>query len=220
MRNRSIIFRRGFLALIPLIFVLPSFGQNPVASRGEQLLSITQEECSERGRQALIAEGYTFLTSTRIWGGKTIHTAGILCNAAPNGKMWVNIIVASTHSDPNVPGAERVKLQGRMEQSASGPAVIQASWGTNATQYRGQNIRVTINCPAGGSAGRVWGTDYYTDDSSICTAGVHMGLITFANGGRVTIEVRQGSQSYTGTARYGVNSSNYGAWGGSYVFVR
>jgi len=33
--------------------------------------------------------------------------------------MWVNIVVASVHNDMNVPGAERVKLQGRMDQSGS-----------------------------------------------------------------------------------------------------
>lgn len=208
-----------FLAFVPLCFVLPIFGQNPVASRGIQLLAISEQECVDRAQRALLAEGYTFLTASKSFGGKNIHTAGILCNAAPDGKMWVNIFVASTHTDPEVPGAERVKLQGRMEQAPE-PVPVEADWNTNATQYRGKNIRVTFNCPAGGSAGRIWGTDTYTDDTSVCTAGVHAGLITFINGGRITIEIRPGAQSYIGSSRNGVNSSGYGGWHGSYAFIR
>jgi hypothetical protein len=66
----------------------------------------------------------------------------------------------------------------------------------------------------------VWGSDVYTDDSSICTAAVHAGLISFASGGTVTIEIRPGQASYGATSRYGVATSAYGNWHGSYVFAR
>ena len=117
------VFRYSFLfALMLCFFTVPLRAQNPVASRGEQLFSFNQEECMSRARSALKAEGYTFLTSgtySSIFGGKAIHTAGILCNPAPEAKMWVNIVVASISNDMNIPGAERVKLQERMEQSGT-----------------------------------------------------------------------------------------------------
>jgi LCCL domain-containing protein len=96
-----------------------------------------------------------------------------------------------------------------------------ATWGTQANQWRGQNgRRETLACPPGGpTAGRLWGTDIYTDDSSICLAAVHAGLITAAAGGTVTIEIRPGQPAYTGSTRYGVASSGYGGWSGSFVFV-
>jgi hypothetical protein len=95
-----------------------------------------------------------------------------------------------------------------------------ASWSTTATPQRGQNgRRFTFSCPANGTFGSVWGTNVYTDDSSICTAAVHSGLITQAAGGTVTIEIRPGQASYTGSPRYGVTTANWGAWAGSYVFV-
>ena len=101
------------------------------------------------------------------------------------------------------------------------PAPAGASWGTNATPYRGQNgRRVTYFCPPGGAPGSVWGTDVYTDDSSICTAAVHAGLIAFAGGGAVEIEIRAGLPGYLGSSRNGAASSGYGAWHGSYVFIR
>src|SRR5436309_6428781 len=50
-------------------------------------------------------------------------------------------------------------------------------WYTNATDLRGQDgQRFAFTLPANGSQGRVWGTDLYTDDSSIGTAAVHAGL--------------------------------------------
>lgn len=95
-----------------------------------------------------------------------------------------------------------------------------ATWATTATAQRGRNgQQFTFTCPPKGSARTAWGTDIYTDDSSICTAAVHAGLITFPAGGAVTIEIRPGERLYGGTSRNGVTTSSYSAWGGSYVFV-
>ncbi len=94
------------------------------------------------------------------------------------------------------------------------------TWGTNAVELRGKNgQRFTYTCPSG-SGGSVWGTDIYTDDSSICNAALHAGLINSGSGGTVTIEIRPGQQSYTGSSRNGVGSASYAAWYGSYVFIR
>ena len=62
-----------------------------------------------------------------------------------------------------------------------------------------------------------WGT--YTDDSSVCSAAVQAGLITLANGGNVTIEIQPGANSYTGSTKNGITSSDYGPWSGSNTFV-
>ena len=101
---------------------------------------------------------------------------------------------------------------------------IKGTWGTQANEndYRGKvGQRFTFYFPPGGTiSGRIWGTDLYTDDSSIATAAVHAGLITAQNGGTVTIEIRPGAASYTGSARNGVTSNNYGGWSGSFSFVR
>lgn len=94
------------------------------------------------------------------------------------------------------------------------------NWGTQADSLRGRNgQQFTFVCPAQGTLGRLWGTDVYTDDSSICTAAVHAGLITTLRGGTVTIQVRPGASSYSGTSRNGATSNGYGSWSGSFVFV-
>src|SRR5690606_28196187 len=70
------------------------------------------------------------------------------------------------------------------------------TWWSNAVQFRGDtNLRIAYDCPENGTASAVWGANVYTDDSSVCTAGVHAGKITFAAGGRVIIEMRPGQDS-------------------------
>jgi len=93
-------------------------------------------------------------------------------------------------------------------------------WNANATAFRGRNgARFVYTCPKYGAASNVWGTDVYTDDSSVCTAAVHAGRITLAGGGSVTIEMRPGQDSYAGSTRNGITSSAYPKFGGSFVIV-
>lgn len=92
-------------------------------------------------------------------------------------------------------------------------------WTQNAAEHRGKiGQRFSYSCAADGTAGSVWGTDVYTDDSSICTAAVHAGEITIMLGGTVTIEILAGLSSYTGSERNGVTSNDYGVWDGSFAF--
>jgi hypothetical protein len=96
-----------------------------------------------------------------------------------------------------------------------------SGWDANAVSFRGRNgQRFSFFCPANGNLDSIWGTDIYTDDSKICSAAVHSGLISVQAGGTVTIEIRPGESSYTATERYGVTSRTYGGWSGSFVFVR
>jgi hypothetical protein len=76
----------------------------------------------------------------------------------------------------------------------------------------------TFVCPPGGQAYTVWGTDIYTDDSSVCTAAVHTGLINFEEGGEVVVEIRGGESSYLGTTANGVTTLSYGPWRRSFAF--
>lgn len=106
-------------------------------------------------------------------------------------------------------------------QQAAGSVPVQSGWDVDASSFRGRHgLVVTYQCSSGGTLGTVWGTDVYTDDSSVCSAGVHMGLITQARGGTLRIQIEPGRESYNGTRRNGVETLNYGSWGGSFVFVR
>ena len=88
-----------------------------------------------------------------------------------------------------------------------------------AADYRGSGAVLACDCPAGAvDNSSVWGTDTYTDDSAICPAALHRGVIG-RGGGRVTLQVVAGQSSYKGSSRNGVTSGDYGSWAGSYRFV-
>ena len=71
----------------------------------------------------------------------------------------------------------------------------------------------------GEAAGPLWGTDVYTDDSSICQAAVHAGAIP-RSGGPVRVQAAPRQESYAGSERNGVTSQDYGAWEGSFGFAK
>ena len=104
---------------------------------------------------------------------------------------------------------------------AAAPGGAEAlSWTQNASQFRGQNATThLVWCPPNGSASSVWGSNPFTDDSSICTAGVHAGKIQLASGGSFRIRIGPGLPRYRGSARNGVTSSNFGSFPGSYIVV-
>jgi hypothetical protein len=93
------------------------------------------------------------------------------------------------------------------------------SWEANAMSLNGKDGQTfTLSCSSGGAARSVWGSDIYTADSSICTAAVHSGLITYQQGGIVTIELRPGRTIYGCSERNGVTTSPYGSYQRSFVF--
>lgn len=103
---------------------------------------------------------------------------------------------------------------------ASAPAID--PWRVNASELRAAvGEEFTYDCPPADeeSIDRLWGTEVYTDDSSICTAAVHVGAITLDEGGEVTIEITAGEDSYEGTEQNGVESLDYGPWGGSFIVI-
>ena len=144
--ERQQVVRCGFLLVLVVgVLAAPCSGQNPSWSRGILELPITYDDCKSRARGALEAEGYAVQTQGGdlmgdyyVGGKKGDHSVAIACNSSPNGKTWANVFVASSNPDGNVPGAERVKLQRRLVNSAS-------SGGCNTPTISG----IYITSPAG-----------------------------------------------------------------------
>jgi LCCL domain len=69
-----------------------------------------------------------------------------------------------------------------------------------------------VRCPAGCSkGGAVWGTDVYTDDSAVCPALVHAGVLP-ESGGVASVTFVRGLRAYVGSERNGIKSNSYGDW--------
>lgn len=109
---------------------------------------------------------------------------------------------------------------------ATAPAIAQPSLGITATQngagFREQvGMTLTFVCPAtDGAKATIYGTDIYTDDSMICAAAIHAGVLKARRAGVVSIVMDKGAKEFRGSERNGVASRSYGAWGYSYSFVR
>ena len=108
------------------------------------------------------------------------------------------------------PGAEHPTIPEHPVYSCTGNA--QGLDGNPGTTH-------TITCQPGCSPGTVWGTEVYTDDSAICTAAVHAGVIQAAAGGPVEVRIQPGRAAYTGSAGNGITTLDYPAWGRSFTVV-
>jgi hypothetical protein len=103
--------------------------------------------------------------------------------------------------------------------ACSSSAVI--TWNTTAAEHREETgSQFTYECPSGGLIVAIWGTDTYSDDSSICTAAVHAGLIDLEQGGEVTIKMRPGLTDYASSRRHDVTSGELGPWDNAFTFIR
>lgn len=98
--------------------------------------------------------------------------------------------------------------------------IEEINWDDTASAIKGnvdQDFR--FRCPEGGTINRVYGTDIYTADSSICSAAVHAGVITAKDGGKVTVRVLGSQSFFNGVLRNGVTSRRYGNYDSSYTFI-
>ena len=113
----------------------------------------------------------------------------------------------------------------QVDRATIAVTVFDNTWRTTATGLRSSPVgsRHTFVCPANPPedqrTGTVWGTDIYTDDSSVCRAAVHAGEITYASGGSVTFELLGAQTSFAGTTRNGVTTFSYSSWPRAFRFV-
>ena len=102
----------------------------------------------------------------------------------------------------------------------AGPAIALAC----ATQARGDTLgalavgtSASVSCPAGcRDELAVWGSDVYTDDSSVCRAAIHAGVIDAERGGAFIVTIREGQPGYEASTRHGVTTRPWGGWGRSF----
>lgn len=88
----------------------------------------------------------------------------------------------------------------------------------NMVALRGATAALTCVCAPGIVSATVWGDQSaYTDDSDICTAAVHAGVVTAQGGGRIRVTPRPGLESYPASTANGVTTFEYGAWEASYT---
>lgn len=72
----------------------------------------------------------------------------------------------------------------------------------------------------GTTEGPVWGSDVYTGDSMLAPAAVHAGVVKDGESAIIKVTVVPPLNSYQGSARNGVTSSDFGRYGIAYKIER
>lgn len=101
---------------------------------------------------------------------------------------------------------------------AEAPAGAQPRRADGCPLRLGDQQSLECHCSARAtSAGNIYGSNFYTDDSAICRAALHAGVID-EDGGRVSVYAARGQSSYPAVERNGVASTGYGNWPRSIAF--
>jgi hypothetical protein len=166
-----------------------------------------------------VTPSYQLTPERRIIGGCVVLVlAAIVLVSAGCSKLKNENSNAGTGGGGHTSTSADNSNTGQSSPSSAGEGKP-TTWEANATSLNGKDGETfTLVCSPGGTAHSVWGSDVYTADSSICTAAVHSGLITYQQGGAVTIELRPGRTIYGCSERNGVTTSSYGSYQHSFVF--
>jgi len=90
----------------------------------------------------------------------------------------------------------------------------------SAVPFRGKLGRQFDVEIVGRTDGSIWGTDVYTDDSSIATAAVHTGLVKPGEPAVVTLVIVESPSQHTASERNGVKSGEWGSYPSSYILLK
>lgn len=146
--------RALFCCVVVLMVAMIAMGQ-PAVSRGQQVLSISYDECLRRAQGAFSDESWNQIgtSGNAVNAFKSIHASYIVCNPAPDTKMAVNIFVASSSNDSGVPGYERQRLQARMEGTVpSPPPVTSTCWRWQVEMKNGTRTEAVLVMSSDGVA--------------------------------------------------------------------
>jgi hypothetical protein len=131
-----------------------------------------------------------------------------------NDQNTVRVIRLAKLGQPNVTSFPTISAV------PSSPLVEEIKWSENASNLVAKvDQDFTYMCPPNGTIGNVWGADFYSSISSICSSAVHAGIINTKEGGKVQLRIRPGEKFYNGTFRNGVTSTRTGNSNGSFTFL-
>lgn len=163
--------------------------------------------------------------SGTVWGTNVYTADSNICIAAAHADMigvgGGQILVTPGSGYQSYPGSTRYGISsstwGAYDRSFT-VSLVSMETPACSTMPAGADI-YECNCPAGPYAGSAWGSGPYTNDSSICVAALHSGVMSSA-GGTVRVLAGPGLQSYRGSEWNGASTMDYGPWSGSILFDR
>ena len=150
----------------------------------------------------------------------TVNASGLVTFVTPNtfGLATGDITNQRFNATGTIVNGFKYRFVGTGYTGTTGTVVAIAA-PANLVGYRGKiGASYQFNL-TGAIGGAVWGTDVYTDDSTVAAAAVHAGVLAAGETKTVTVTILAGQASYPASTRNGITSSSWGSWGGSYSFA-
>jgi hypothetical protein len=126
---------------------------------------------------------------------------------------------AASDGYKSLSGLGKVYLSNQIDTAQIYSSAISINALNDMTSFTTADIGKIYKMTITGAGGGGWGTDIYTSDSYIPAMAVHAGVITIGQTKEVYIKVVEGKNTYVGTTRNGITSSEWGGWDLSYQFV-
>lgn len=169
-----------------------------------------------RGRDDQPVWGTTAYTDDSALETAAVH-AGVL-RPGQRGIVKVRVLPGQDHYEGTKQHDVESAAFGRHAGSFQfmGVSISKPNRTSSLASYRdlvGQSIILPV---VGVASGDVWGSDIYTDDSTVGAAAVHAGLVSVGDLAFVKVTLLPGRARYEGTARNGVTSQAYEQWDGSF----
>ncbi len=181
----------------------------------EDVLAVNSDGARNRGSAriafTLPADGAYLILSSRLnlMNGTTTGSYSLTLSITAGPSTAVPSITVPPVGSPD-PGIEPTPLAVPVDLRLTCPSMGQTIIGQPGTS-------LVVQCPANCAGGRLWGTDVYTDSSTICTAAAHAGVITLAEGGIFRLTLLDGQTGYRGSTRNGIDSNSWNTWGRSFI---
>lgn len=114
--------------------------------RSEVLIPVNGEECLARAFRALRTEGFTPTQnlSNGVWGSKGSRWTLILCNAAPSGQMWVNLVSSSLEAEADAHYPDHEHVAARMSEPSTASTPVSGGGGVPPGR-QGRFLSVSVN---------------------------------------------------------------------------
>lgn len=162
-----------------------------------------------------------------VWGTDVYSDDSDICAAARHAGALLDsgeTVITIAPGQPSYLGSNRNGVQtsdwGSWERSFTfdSSMVIDCSFAAQWLEGEFGTVR-TVTCPPGcdQSGSAVWGSNVYTDDSSVCVAAIHAGAIS-ASGGVVDVEIVPGLETHPASTQNGITTSEWGTWTRSFQF--
>jgi|GEM_PF-2073508 len=205
------------LGVSPALAAPPTFSQRP----GAQSVLVGQNAVFTAAALSDQPVQYQWRLHGVNIAGETKATLNLFCvSPAQSGQVYA---VSASNADGSTV-SDPAPLEVQVPLGLARPF----SWGTDPNagfqdfapaSYRGSLDAIFEVMLINTGLGSIWGTDIYTDDSSLSTAAVHAGLVAPGERGTVRLKITGAQTSYAGSTRNGVTSNGYGSYAGSYQLL-